>query len=42
VVDSLPGTVPPALVLLAFEVLERRQRAAEWPVSLEPTGPGTD
>jgi hypothetical protein len=42
VVDSLPGTVPPALVLLAFEVLERRQRAAEWPVSPEPTGPGTD
>jgi hypothetical protein len=27
VVDSLPGTVPPALVLLAFEVLESRRRA---------------
>jgi hypothetical protein len=26
VVDSLPGTVPPALVLLAFEVAERRGR----------------
>jgi hypothetical protein len=29
VVDSLPGTVPPALVLLAFELLDRRARAAE-------------
>jgi hypothetical protein len=27
VVDSLPGTVPPALVLLAFEVRERRRQA---------------
>ena len=26
VVDSLPGTVPPALVLLAFEVWDRRRR----------------
>jgi hypothetical protein len=26
VVDSLPGTVPPALVLLAFEVRQRRRR----------------
>ncbi len=28
VVDSLPGTVPPALVLLAFEARERRARPA--------------
>jgi hypothetical protein len=28
VVDSLPGTVPPALVLLAFEVAERRRWAS--------------
>jgi hypothetical protein len=28
VVDSLPGTVPPALVLLAFELLDWRARAA--------------
>jgi hypothetical protein len=26
VVDSLPGTVPPALVLLAFEIAEHRER----------------
>jgi hypothetical protein len=26
VVDSLPGTVPPALVLLAFEARKRRRR----------------
>jgi hypothetical protein len=31
VVDSLPGTVPPALVLLAFEVRERRGRWAARP-----------
>jgi hypothetical protein len=29
VVDSLPGTVPPALVLLAFELWQRRTRAHE-------------
>jgi hypothetical protein len=28
VVDSLPGTVPPALVLLAFELRQRRRRGA--------------
>jgi hypothetical protein len=31
VVDSLPGTVPPALVLLAFEIRERRERAIASP-----------
>jgi hypothetical protein len=35
VVDSLPGTVPPALVLLAFEARARRGRAS--PSSLPPT-----
>ena len=29
VVDSLPGTVPPALVLLAFELRQRRRGASE-------------
>ena len=29
VVDSLPGTIPPALVLLAFEVRRRRGRASK-------------
>ena len=28
VVDSLPGTIPPALVLLAFELRERRRRSS--------------
>jgi hypothetical protein len=39
VVDSLPGTIPPALVLLAFEAVERRAppaepREAQWQVDL--------
>jgi len=43
VVDSLPGTVPPALVLLAFEARERRRRlpglpAACHPMRSEPAG----
>jgi hypothetical protein len=29
VVDSLPGTVPPAVVLLAFELRQRRRRRAD-------------
>jgi len=29
VVDSLPGTVPPALVLLALEIRQRRRQASE-------------
>jgi hypothetical protein len=32
VVDSLPGTVPPALVLLAFEVRQRRAAGLRGPV----------
>jgi hypothetical protein len=31
VVDSLPGTVPPALVMLAFEVRQRREQASKPP-----------
>jgi hypothetical protein len=36
VVDSLPGTVPPALVLLAFEVRQRRGSAKAHPTLREP------
>jgi hypothetical protein len=32
VVDSLPGTVPPTAVMLAFEAWGRRRRAAQRPV----------
>jgi hypothetical protein len=36
VVDSLPGTVPPALVLIAFEVLKRRGSTEPQPTLREP------
>jgi hypothetical protein len=39
VVDSLPGTVPPALVMLAFEV---RQRRGRLPGRLKGLRPGID
>jgi hypothetical protein len=44
VVDSLPGTVPPTAVLLAFEVRDRRRRArdldVEHPVDREEDAAG--
>ena len=43
VVDSLPGTVPPALVLLAFEIRQAlRTRSARALLDAEPAGrPGS-